>query len=259
MQTTDPAGDNYRYPFVAASAPPSSAPPTDGGSYNNTGEIEQALALAGQTCSPGDKATLSDYPGATDAAQCSSPDSASQDTQIAVFKTPAAAQAYAAKAVVGVEWDLPADTTAVVGRNWVLTTTSATYAQTAQGVLGGNLSMPVAAPSPTPAATPAPEQVTFHCTGSAPDGVDITYGSNGSEHSGSSLPFDRVVPLDAGAQYYVVSAQLQGSGSVSCTTTVQTDDLLGYAQTVSNSGSADGGYNIASAQVCGGIDGWEKC
>jgi hypothetical protein len=58
----------------------------------------------------------------------------------------------------------------------------------------------------------------------------------------------------------VVSAQLQGGGSVSCTTAVQTDDNLGYAQVVSNSGSADGGYDIASAQVCSNFtSGWEKC
>ena len=259
VQTTDPAADNYSYPAaLTPSSPPPSAAPVDGGSYNNADEIEIVLTESRQECSPGDTPTLSDFPGATDAVQCSSPDGASQDTQIAVFKSQGAAQAYGASAIVGLP-GMDADTTALVGRNWVLTTTSSTYAQAVQQILGGNLSMPVAAPSPTPAATPAPEQVTFHCTGNASDGVDITYGANGSEHSASSLPFTHVDKLDPSAQYYVTTAQLQGGGSVSCTTTVQTDDLLGYAQTATNSGSADGGYNIASAEVCSGINDWEKC
>lgn len=258
VQTTDPAGDNYSYP--ADLVPSNSAAPThpiDGASYNNAGEIEATLTRSQQECSLGEAPTLSDFPGATDAVQCSSPGSTQQDTQIAVFKNQGAAQTYAAQAVVSVLWGIPGDTTALAGPNWVLTTTSDTYAQAAQQVLGGVITLPQDAPSPTPAATPAPEQVTFHCTGHG--GVDITYGPNGSSHSASRLPFKRVVPLDAGALYYAVSAQLQGGGDVSCTTTVQTDDLLGYAQTVSNSGSADGGYNIASAEVCSGIDGWEKC
>lgn len=233
------------------------AHPIDGGTYTNTGEIEQVLADAGQDCPPGDTPTLSDFPGATDAMQCSSSGSITQDTQIAVFSDTGHARAYADQAVVSLAWGIPGNTTALTGRNWVLTTTSATYAQSAQQILGGFISLPQDAPSPTPAATPAPEQVTFQCTGHG--GVDITYGANGSEHSASRMPFNRVIPLDPGAQYYVVSAQLQGSGSVSCTTTVQTDDLLGYAETVSSSGSADGGYNIASAEVCSSIDGWEKC
>jgi len=257
VQTTDPAADNYSYAPPEVPSPSVSAAPVDGGSYGNAGEIEYALATAGQQCSPGDTPGLSDYSGATDAVQCSSPDGASQDTQIAVFKTQGAAQTYAAGAVVAPFYGIPADTTALAGVNWVLTTTSGTYAQAAQRILGGSVALPRDAPSPTPAATPAPEQVTFHCAGDG--GVDITYGANGSEHSASSLPFTHVDKLDPGAQYYVTTAQLQGGGSVSCTTTVQTDDLLGYAQTVSNNGSADGGYNIASAQVCSGIDGWEKC
>jgi hypothetical protein len=115
-----------------------------------------------------------------------------------------------------------------------------------------------AAPS-TSSAPAAPEQVTYACTGSAPDGVDITYGPSGSSHSTSKLPFNHTEGLTSGAQYYVTEAQLQGSGSVSCTTTVQTDNLDGSANDVANSGSADGGYNIASAQVCQSLDGWDKC
>ena len=195
----------------------------------------------------------------TDVTQCSSPDSASQDTQIIIFKTHAAAASYASTAVVALD-GLPADTSAVVGVDWVLETKSSEFASIAQSDLGGQLLRPQDSPSQTPAATPAPEQVTYACTGHASDGVQITYGPNGSQHSASSLPFMHTEPLTQGAQYYVTTAQLQGGGSVSCTTTVQTDDLLGYADPTSNSGSADGGYNIASAQVCSDpTGGWTRC
>lgn len=117
----------------------------------------------------------------------------------------------------------------------------------------GSLPQPSASPSP---AAP-PEQVTYSCTGHG--GVDITYGPNGTQHSASSLPFHHTEPLTAGALYYVTTAQLQGGGSVSCTTTVQTVSFDGTADDVSNTGSADGGYNIATAEVCSGVDGWEKC
>lgn len=123
-------------------------------------------------------------------------------------------------------------------------------------------SIPQDAPSPSQSPTPAaaPEQVTYSCTGSAPDGVNITYGPNGSNHSATSLPFHHTEPLTSGAEYYVTTAQLQGSGSVSCTTTVQTDNFDGTADDVTNTGSADGGYNIASAQVCSDFStGWTRC
>jgi hypothetical protein len=123
------------------------------------------------------------------------------------------------------------------------------------------VSTPPPPPAPsTSSAPPVPQQVTYSCTGSAPDGVDITYGPNGSNHSASKLPFKHTEPLDTTALYYVTTAQLQGGGSVSCTTVVQTDDGDGTANQVTSSGSADGGYNIASAEVCGSFDGgWDKC
>jgi hypothetical protein len=241
---------------ASASAQPT-RPPIDGGTYANTYAIMSALAAAGQEClTVASTPALSDYDGATDAVQCDGPHGA-DDTHIVVFNDHGAAVAYASKAVVGVPF-VPGDTTALVGVDWVLTTNSSLYAQAAALALGGSLMLPQAAPSQTPAATPAPEQVTYSCTGHG--AVDITYGANGSNHSASQLPFTHTDRLSAGAQYYVVSAQLQGGGSVSCTTAVQTDDNLGYAQVVSNSGSADGGYNIASAQVCSNFTGgWEKC
>jgi hypothetical protein len=114
--------------------------------------------------------------------------------------------------------------------------------------------------APAASTPPAPQQVTYSCTGSAPDGVDITYGPDGSDHSASKLPFNHTEPLSQSAQYYVTTAQLQGAGSVSCSTVVQTDNLDGSANQVRKDASADGGYNIASAEVCGSFDGsWDPC
>jgi hypothetical protein len=113
--------------------------------------------------------------------------------------------------------------------------------------------------SQVPAAVVA-QTVTFSCGGQAPDGIDITYGPDGSDFSASSLPFSKTVPLDAGAMYYVVTAQLQGSGSVSCSTVVHYNDGSGTAQSVTKSGAASGGYNIADAQVCSGFSAdWQVC
>jgi hypothetical protein len=121
--------------------------------------------------------------------------------------------------------------------------------------------VPLLPDSSAPASTaPAvPEQVTYSCTGSAPDGVDITYGPDGSDHSASRLPFTHTDPLSQGAQYYVTTAQLQGGGNVSCSTVVQTDNLDGTADQVRKDASADGGYNIATAQVCSSFTGWDPC
>lgn len=116
------------------------------------------------------------------------------------------------------------------------------------------------ADSPTPSPSPVPQFVKYACTGSAPDGLDITYGPEGSNLGASSLPFSTTAAYDSGAQYYVTTAQLSGSGHVTCTTTVQTDNGDGTADVVVNTGSASGGYNIASAQVCSSFTGgWEKC
>jgi hypothetical protein len=112
-----------------------------------------------------------------------------------------------------------------------------------------------AAAAASKAAAAVPQQVVFSCTGSAPDGVDITYGAEGTNDSGSSLPFTVTVSLDSSAQYYNVTAQLQGDGQVSCSTVVDWD-----GQSVKQSGSAEGGYNIASAEVCSDFSGgWQTC
>jgi hypothetical protein len=71
----------------------------------------------------------------------------------------------------------------------------------------------------------------------------------------SSLPFTKTVPLDSNAQYYNVTAQLSGAGQVSCTTVVDWD-----GQSVTQSGQASGGYNLAAAEVCSDFSGgWQTC
>lgn len=99
-------------------------------------------------------------------------------------------------------------------------------------------------------------QVTYACTGSAPDGIDITYGPEGSSYGATSLPFSKTMSLDASAGYFDITAQLSGSGSVSCTATVQASD---GTRTVA-SAAAQGGYNLANAEVCSDFSGgWQKC
>jgi hypothetical protein len=108
-------------------------------------------------------------------------------------------------------------------------------------------------PSPAPTATtlpPAtPTKVEFVVSGTAPDGIDITYGPAGSNYSGPSSLDGTVtesVPFDGQAEFYHLDAQLQGAGSVKCKIVVTgpNDDPL----TVS-SGGASGGFNICSAQA----------
>jgi hypothetical protein len=105
-------------------------------------------------------------------------------------------------------------------------------------------------------ATPTPQGVTYACTGSAPDGVSITYGSDSSNTAASALPFQASSSLDSQAEYYDITAQLQGSGSITCTLTVQSD----VSGTVTKEGSATGGYEIASVEICSDFTGgWQTC
>lgn len=101
----------------------------------------------------------------------------------------------------------------------------------------------------------AAASVTYSCTGTAPEGVDITYGPEGSDYSASSLPFSKTMAVDAAAQYMSVQAQLQGDGQVTCTTSVN----INGTSTV-QTGTASGGYNLASAELCGDFSGgWDAC
>lgn len=107
----------------------------------------------------------------------------------------------------------------------------------------------------TTASPAAPDGVTYRCTGTAPAGIDISYGPSSGRSQASSLPFTAHRRLTPSARYYAITAQLKGSGQVSCTVTV-TD----AGATVSGSGTGRGGYNSARPQICAGLDDhWHDC
>jgi hypothetical protein len=81
--------------------------------------------------------------------------------------------------------------------------------------------------------------------------AQVTYGRSGSSYTGS-VPMDIHRTLSQGVQYYAISAQLQGSGSV-------TVEIKVHGHVMSK-GTASGGYNIASAEICQSYTGaWEDC
>ncbi|MEU8829313.1 hypothetical protein [Streptomyces sp900116325] len=102
-------------------------------------------------------------------------------------------------------------------------------------------------PKKTEPAAPADKAV-FKVWGSAPSGVDITYGSDTDNLQGRGLPMTKTLPLKDDTMYYNVTAQLQGGGDVHCSVTVDGKTKTGHAV---------GGYNICSAQLSGGLfGGW---
>ncbi|MFC8262686.1 MmpS family transport accessory protein [Streptomyces sp. NPDC057291] len=104
-----------------------------------------------------------------------------------------------------------------------------------------------AKPKKTEPAAPA-DKVVFKVWGSAPSGVDITYGSDSDNLQGRGLPMTKTLTLKDDALYYNVTAQLQGGGDVHCSVTVDGETKTGHAS---------GGYNICSAQLSGGLfGGW---
>jgi hypothetical protein len=92
----------------------------------------------------------------------------------------------------------------------------------------------------------APKTVVFKVWGTAPagalGGLDINYGSDSDTRKGvfEDGRFEAALPLEKGAMYYTLNAQLQGSGDINCSVTVD-------GQT--KSGHASGGYNICDAQL----------
>lgn len=91
--------------------------------------------------------------------------------------------------------------------------------------------------------------VTFIVTGQAPAGVDVTYGTDTDNRQGPKrLSVRRTLKFDKKALYYVVTAQLQGSGDINC-------KVMHNGKTVA-SGHASGTYNICSAQWNGGLLGF---
>jgi len=82
---------------------------------------------------------------------------------------------------------------------------------------------------------------TFTVTGTAPNGVDITYGDESSNYDGpKNPPMTKTLDVKSDALYYAVTAQLQGGGDVTCK--VQIGDAVKV-------GHARGSYNICSAQL----------
>jgi hypothetical protein len=95
----------------------------------------------------------------------------------------------------------------------------------------------------------AAKTVVFKVWGNAPSGVDVTYGSDSDNLQGHGLPMTKTLAVKNGALYYDVTAQLQGGGDVHCSVTIGGKTKEGHAQ---------GGYNICSAQLNGGLfGGWE--
>lgn len=98
-----------------------------------------------------------------------------------------------------------------------------------------------AKPKADTAAEEAPAgKALFKVWGSAPSGVDITYGSDGTNLQGSSLPMTKNLTVKDDALYYQITAQLQGGGNIHCSVTIDGKTKTGQAQ---------GGYNICSAQL----------
>jgi hypothetical protein len=120
-----------------------------------------------------------------------------------------------------------------------------------QAAVAGSASAPASGSPPPPASPtpPPPTKVEFIVSGSAPDGIQITYGPGGTQLSGPSVldgTATMTVSFDANASYYALNAQLQGDGDITCkiVATGPGDQPL----TVSH-GAASGGYNICSAQA----------
>ncbi|MGW2344883.1 hypothetical protein [Streptomyces sp. NPDC001661] len=102
-----------------------------------------------------------------------------------------------------------------------------------------------AAPAKKPAEKPSEEEapsgkVVFKVWGSAPAGVDTTYGSDSDNRDGSGLPMTKTLSVNDDALYFHVSAQLQGGGDINCSVTVDGHTKKGHAS---------GSYNICTAQV----------
>lgn len=119
---------------------------------------------------------------------------------------------------------------------------------TASGGTWNGTSCQTAAPSPSN--TPAsPTKVEFIVSGTAPDGIDITYGPSGSSFQGPSTldgTATMSVPFDGSASYYAMNAQLQGGGSITCKIVVTGP---GDAPLTVSKGAASGGYNICDVQA----------
>lgn len=91
-------------------------------------------------------------------------------------------------------------------------------------------------PKPSHKPKPHRQTVTYVVTGSS---ADVTYGPAGSNLQGF-VPM-KVTARLGNPQFYAITAQLQGGGSVSCAIEVD-------GKTIST-GTATGGYNIATCEI----------
>ncbi|HEV2640795.1 MAG TPA: hypothetical protein VGX23_37100 [Actinocrinis sp.] len=120
-------------------------------------------------------------------------------------------------------------------------------AAASRGALSGLAPQTADAPgrssSPSAGATTDSSTVTFTVTGSAPGGVLINYGTNSTGAQSTKLPFSASEPFDGSGNilYYDVYAQLHGSGSLSCSISVNGK--------VVKSGTATTESDICSAQI----------
>jgi len=83
-----------------------------------------------------------------------------------------------------------------------------------------------------------PLEVEFIVTGSAPNGVHITYGTDASNHRARRLPLDVTKPVRKHALYWVM-AELQGSGRITCKVVIGKKAGAGHAV---------GGFNTCTAE-----------
>jgi hypothetical protein len=111
------------------------------------------------------------------------------------------------------------------------------------------------APKSGPTKQAEQKTVVLKVWGTAPAGalgpLDITYGSDTDNRKGTfdNGTFEATLPLNKNAMYYSVSAQLQGSGDINCSVTVDGRTKKGHAS---------GGYNICDAQLSSGLlGGWD--
>lgn len=92
-----------------------------------------------------------------------------------------------------------------------------------------------------------PQQVTYVATGSS---ADVTYGPSGSGYQGT-VPLTVTKPLVGNPQFYSMSVQLKGGGSVTCAIKVDGVTIV--------SASASGSTNVASCAMGQALNGsWEQ-
>lgn len=95
------------------------------------------------------------------------------------------------------------------------------------------------------------KRVVFKVWGDAPQGVDVTYGSDSDNRdaSGRQLPIKKTLKIDHGAMFYDITAQLNGGGNIHCSVRIGKSKDRGHAS---------GSYNICDAQLNQGlIGGWD--